>query len=106
MKIAGRDAGHLAVVIDILTPTTVMIDGDVRRRKCNIKHLEPLPRKLDIKKNEPTENIRKLLGLFMLKKKTEKKVKGERPKKQKKQRVTEKQPKKEEKKIEKLQKNG
>ena len=39
LKIAGRDAGKLAVIIDVLDETYVMIDGEVRRRKCNIYHL-------------------------------------------------------------------
>ncbi len=49
LKIAGRDAGMKAVVVEKLDKEFVLIDGQVRRRKCNIKHLEPLTEKLDIK---------------------------------------------------------
>ena len=39
IKTAGRDAGREAVIVDILDDNYVLIDGNVRRRKCNILHL-------------------------------------------------------------------
>jgi len=42
VKIAGRDAKGKCVIVDIVDKNSVLIDGQVRRRKCNIKHLEPL----------------------------------------------------------------
>ena len=42
VKTAGRDAGMKCVVVDILDKGYVLIDGQTRRRKCNILHLEPL----------------------------------------------------------------
>ena len=42
IKIAGRDAGNICIVIDKIDENYVLIDGNVRRRKCNIAHLEPL----------------------------------------------------------------
>ena len=42
VKLAGRDAGKKGLIIDILDNKFVMIDGETRRRKCNILHLEPL----------------------------------------------------------------
>lgn len=51
VKIAGRDSGNLCVVVDQLDKNLVLIDGNVRRRKCNIMHLEPLNQVLKIKKN-------------------------------------------------------
>ncbi|MBS3162665.1 50S ribosomal protein L14e [Candidatus Woesearchaeota archaeon] len=50
VKLAGRDAGKTAVIVDVLSEPFVLIDGEVRRRKCNIKHLEPLERTIEIKK--------------------------------------------------------
>jgi large subunit ribosomal protein L14e len=41
VKIAGRDAGTRCVIVKILDDTYVMIDGEARARKCNLKHLEP-----------------------------------------------------------------
>lgn len=42
MKIAGRDAGKLCVVVEAIDENFVLIDGETRRRKCNVRHLEPL----------------------------------------------------------------
>ena len=49
MKIAGRDAGNLAVVVEKIDDNYVLIDGNVRRKKCNVKHLEPMATVVDIK---------------------------------------------------------
>jgi len=49
VKTAGRDAGLKCVVIDI-DKELVLIDGQTRRRKCNIAHLEPTKDVLKIKK--------------------------------------------------------
>jgi len=50
IKTAGRDAGKKCVIVEILDNNFVMIDGETRRRKCNILHLEELEEKIDIKK--------------------------------------------------------
>jgi len=50
LKIAGRDAGMKCVVVDTLDKNLVLIDGETRRRKCNIMHLEPLAQMVDISK--------------------------------------------------------
>ncbi len=51
VKLAGRDAGRVCVVVDNAEGNLVLIDGNVRRRKCNIGHLEPLDEMLKIKKS-------------------------------------------------------
>jgi large subunit ribosomal protein L14e len=48
VKIAGRDAGTRCVIVKVLDDTYVMIDGEARARKCNIKHLEPTATILEI----------------------------------------------------------
>ena len=50
VKLAGRDAGRVCVVIDNADEKFVLIDGNVRRRKCNILHLEPLNETIKLKK--------------------------------------------------------
>ena len=50
VKTAGRDAGRVCVVVDQLDGNFVLVDGDVRRKKCNMHHLEPLGECLKIKK--------------------------------------------------------
>ena len=42
VKIAGRDAGLKCLVVEVIDDNYVLIDGQTRRRKCNIKHLEPV----------------------------------------------------------------
>ena len=81
MKIAGRDAGKTCVVVDILTDKFVMVDGETRRKRCNIRHLEPLTKSLDIKKGASREDVKsafKKLGIDLRDKKP--KQKAERPK--------------------------
>ncbi|MAE42271.1 50S ribosomal protein L14e [Candidatus Woesearchaeota archaeon] len=85
MKIAGRDAGKRAVIIDILDNNLVLIDGETRRRKCNILHLEPLKETIKIKKNASHEDVKtelKKLGLEI--RETKPKQKTERPRKERK----------------------
>lgn len=59
IKIAGRDAGLKCVIIEILDKNYVMIDGQTRRRKCNILHLEPLKDVIKIKKGSSHETVKK-----------------------------------------------
>lgn len=73
MKIAGRDSGKIGIVVDVLDNTYVLLDGEVRRRKCNIGHLEPLARNVDITKNASHADVLKALGIKEEKKKTAKK---------------------------------
>jgi len=83
LKIAGRDSGKKCVIIDILDKRHVLIDGQTRRRKCNIMHIEPLDKVIDIKKNASHDEVKsafKELGLEI--KDTKPKPKQERPKKQ------------------------
>lgn len=58
LKIAGRDAGKKCVVTEQLDNTFVMVDGQTRRRKVNVKHLEPLESVLEIKENASPEEVK------------------------------------------------
>ena len=57
VKIAGRDAGKKCVVIDVLGKEMVMIEGETRRRKFNIAHIEPLDKKVAIEKGASHEDV-------------------------------------------------
>ena len=88
IKIAGRDAGNIAIVIDNIDESYVLIDGNVRRRKCNITHLEPLKDVLKIKKNSSTSDVKKAMITSKMKviekkviKKTKKKTEEKETKK-------------------------
>lgn len=63
VKIKGREAGKKAVVVAI-EKESVLIDGpDVRRRKCNKRHLFPTKEKIKINKNTPHSAIVKLMEI-------------------------------------------
>lgn len=62
IKIAGREAGKYAVVLKKIDNSFVLISGPklltgVKRRKCNIEHLEPTEHKLDIKEDASEEEV-------------------------------------------------
>jgi large subunit ribosomal protein L14e len=57
VKIAGRDAGLKCVIVSILDDTFVMVDGETRARKCNLKHLEPTAIVLEIESGASHEKV-------------------------------------------------
>ncbi len=57
IKIAGRDAGLTCVIVDTIDENHVLIDGQTRRRKCNVIHLEPTKKTLDIAKGADTQTV-------------------------------------------------
>src|SRR3989338_6010345 len=82
VKIAGREAGRKCVVVEVIDSNYAVIDGDVKRRKCNISHLEPLDKKIEMKNGalhgDVVDELKKL-GIDI--KETKKKEKTEKPKK-------------------------
>ena len=103
IKLAGRDAGREAVIVDVLDDKYVLIDGNVRRRKCNIMHLEPTSKTIKIKKKASYEEVKRefkklKLGTW----ETKPRKVGERPRKQRgKKKKAEEEPKAEKKKAKK-----
>lgn len=86
VKIAGRDAGKKCVIVDVINDIYVLIDGETRRRKCNVLHLEPLEQKIDIKKGASHGEVSSVLKESGIETRhTKPKQKTERPKKQRKQ---------------------
>ena len=51
VKIAGRDAGKKCIIIDVMDDKYALIDGETRRRRCNVLHLEPLNQVLKVEKD-------------------------------------------------------
>jgi large subunit ribosomal protein L14e len=85
VKTAGRDARAKCLVVDVIDKNYVLIDGQTRRRKCNIVHLEPLDKILQIGKNAGHDEVVKALkelNIECVERKT--KAKTARPKKQRK----------------------
>ncbi len=88
-KIAGRDAGRTCVVVEDLGKGYVLVDGDVRRKKVNVKHLEPMDKTVELKAKTSHAEVKKAfekLGLAVWE--TKPKKAAERPKKQKKKKST------------------
>jgi large subunit ribosomal protein L14e len=62
IKNSGRDKNQICVVIDNIDERNVLIDGNVRRKKCNVAHLNPLDQTITIEKNESSASIKKELS--------------------------------------------
>ncbi|BDH79731.1 MAG TPA: 50S ribosomal protein L14e [Methanothermobacter sp.] len=61
IKTAGREAGEECVIVDIIDKNFVEVVGvNVKNRRCNIKHLEPTGKKIEIKSDD-IEEIKKQL---------------------------------------------
>jgi len=89
MKIAGREAGRYCVVLKKIDENFVLVTGPklltgVRRKKCNIAHLEPLPFMLEIKEEASDEEVisayekANLISKLNLKKPSAAQLKGEK----------------------------
>ncbi|HLC72058.1 MAG TPA: 50S ribosomal protein L14e [Candidatus Nanoarchaeia archaeon] len=92
VKIAGREAGKFCTVVDTIENQFVMIDGQVRRKKCNLMHLEPLEKTVDLKKGASHTDVVKAfekLGIKIVttKAKTKKGAKPVAQRKKKKQKL-------------------
>ncbi len=84
VKLAGRDAGLKGVIVEILEKGYILVDGQVRRRKCNILHVEPLDKVIKLPKKASHEEVVKALkaeGIEVKEKKKKGKEKADRPKK-------------------------
>ena len=62
MKVSGRESGNICTVIKQIDKTFVAVTGprlvtQVKRRRCNIEHLEPTEIKLDVKEDASDEEI-------------------------------------------------
>lgn len=62
VKIAGREAGRKCVVVDIIDDNFVLVTGPkaltgIKRRRVNVKHLEPTSYKIDIRKGANDEEV-------------------------------------------------
>jgi large subunit ribosomal protein L14e len=65
LKIAGREAGKYAVIVENNNDGFVLITGPkavtgVKRRKCNIEHIEPTEHAFEINAKADDNSIEKL----------------------------------------------
>jgi len=66
VKLRGREAGRKCVIVDIIDENFIVITGPknltgVRRRQVNIKHIEPLDKKINISKKASDEEVIKAI---------------------------------------------
>lgn len=57
IKTAGRDSNNYCVIVDVIDKAYVLVDGETRRKRCSISHIEPLDKVLKIEKNAPHEAV-------------------------------------------------
>ncbi len=82
VKVAGKESGNVCVVVDKIDNKNVLIDGNVKRKHCNVAHLEPTPTILKIKKGASTAEVKKALAtesFEVVEKKGPKTKKAEKP---------------------------
>ena len=73
VKLAGRDAGRKCVIVELIDHNFAVVDGDVRRKKVNLKHLEPLTDIVEVKEKASPDEVKKAfekLGLSVWEKKS------------------------------------
>ncbi len=70
VKTTGREAGKYCVVVDIIDKNYILIDGlNVRRRRANYRHLEPIVETIEIKKGASHSDIEAAVKKAKLEKK-------------------------------------
>ncbi len=62
VKIAGREAGRKCVIVDLIDDKFVLVTGPksltgVKRRRVNIKHIEPLDKRIEIERGVSDEQV-------------------------------------------------
>ena len=62
LKTNGRDAGLRCVILTDTKNNRVLIDGETRRRLCNVNHLEPLPTVVSVAKEASHQDVAAVLS--------------------------------------------
>ena len=90
IKLSGREAGNFCVIVDKKDDNFVLVDGQVKRRRCNIDHLIFLEQKIAIKKGATTADVTKGLKKLKIEVKAKKSKKAKpRPRKNRKKKAKE-----------------
>ena len=59
VKLAGHEAGKRCAIVEVLNDTDVVVSGPgVKRRRCNVAHLEPTDKKLEMQKGASDEEVK------------------------------------------------
>ena len=67
VKLNGRETGQRCVIADVIDKNFVLVTGPpkisgVRRRRTNVKHIEPTEDTIDIKKGASDDDVAKAIG--------------------------------------------
>ncbi len=67
VKLNGRETGRKCVIVDVIDKNFVLITGPqkltgVRRRRTNVKHLEPTTETIEVKKGASDDDVAKVIG--------------------------------------------
>jgi large subunit ribosomal protein L14e len=67
VKLNGREAGHKCVIVDVIDKNFVLVTGPkkvtgIRRRRTNVKHLEPTDDIVEVKKGASDDDVSKAIG--------------------------------------------
>ncbi|MHA2358086.1 MAG: 50S ribosomal protein L14e [Candidatus Heimdallarchaeaceae archaeon] len=79
VKTNGREAGKKAVIVDLVNQNFVLITGPksitgIKRRRCNIGHIEPTDKTTSIKRDATDEEVIAAIEKDKLKKYMEEKI--------------------------------
>ncbi|MBU1203778.1 MAG: 50S ribosomal protein L14e [Nanoarchaeota archaeon] len=61
VKTCGRESGRKCVIVSEIDDHFVLIDGNVKRRRCNINHIEILSPVLKLKQGASTQEVKKAM---------------------------------------------
>lgn len=62
VKLAGREARQRCAIVEVLDQNFVLVSGPgVKRKRCNIMHLEPTKIKLEIPNGATDEEVKRAL---------------------------------------------
>lgn len=92
IKTCGRDAGKECAIVELLDKNFVLVDGNTRRRKCNLDHLHFIGKKADIKAKASHEDVLAALEKAGIDTSKPKRHKPKEPKEEKKEAKKEKKP--------------
>jgi len=73
IKLLGREAGYLCVIVEVIDKNFALVEGlNVKRRRCNFKHLSPTKYMLEgLKKGATKKAIEEAIDKAKLKEKFE-----------------------------------
>ena len=75
VKLLGREAGYLCTIVEVIDQNFALVEGlNVKRRRCNFKHLSPTKYMLEgLKKGAATKAVQEAIDKAKLKDKFEEK---------------------------------